>query len=280
MPFKDLVVVVDHGRNCRARIDLAARLALDFGAHLTGLYVATVPYVQAAVLVEFPVDVREMQERAAREAAERARTLFEEGVERAAPGLTSEWREVEGDVAEVASLHARYADMAVIGQTDPDETPLGAAPDLPERLILGAGRPVLVVPYAGRFATVGARVLLAWNASREATRAVNDALPLLQRASHVRVLSVNPRPSPTGHGAIPGADIALHLARHGVQAEVSSISTDDVAVDDMLLSQAADSGADLIVMGGYGHSRLGELVLGGATRHILRQITVPVFMSH
>jgi nucleotide-binding universal stress UspA family protein len=280
MPLKDLLVVVDHGRSCPVRIDLAARLAQDFGAHLTGLYVAALPYVQAAVLVEFPADVRGMQEHAAREAADHARTLFAEGVERASPGLTSEWREVEGDVAEVASLHARYADMAVIGQTDPDEAPLGAAPDLPERLILGAGRPVLVVPYAGRFASVGARVLLAWNASREATRAANDALPLLQRASYVRVLSVNPRPSPAGHGEIPGADIALHLARHGVQAEVSSISTDDVAVDDMLLSQAADAGADLIVMGGYGHSRLGELVLGGATRHILRQITVPVFMSH
>ncbi len=280
MPFKDLLVVVDHGRSCPGRIDLAARLARDFDAHLTGLYVSAAPYVQPAVLAQFPVEVREMQTRSRREAADRARTLFAEGVERAGLGLTNEWREGEGDVGDVASLHARYADLAVIGQTDPDDVPLGAAQDLPERLILGAGRPVLVVPYAGRFATVGERVLLAWNATREATRAANDALPLLRRAARVTVLSVNPRGGPGGHGAIPGADIALHLARHGVRAEVSSVTTDDVGIDDMLLSQAADSGADLIVMGGYGHSRLGELVLGGATRHILRQITVPVLMSH
>jgi nucleotide-binding universal stress UspA family protein len=280
MPFKDLLVLVDHGRSCPARVDLAARLARDFDAHLTGLYVSAAPYVQPAVLVQFPAEVREMQTRALREAMDRARTLFTEGVKQAGLGLTTEWREVEGDVGEVASLHVRYVDLAVIGQTDPDDIPLGGARDLPERLILGAGRPVLVVPYAGRFATIGERVLLAWNATREATRAANDALPLLQRANRVTVLSVNPRRGPGGHGAIPGADIALHLARHGVRAEAASITTDEVAVDDMLLSQAADSGADLIVMGGYGHSRLGELVLGGATRHILRQITVPVFMSH
>jgi nucleotide-binding universal stress UspA family protein len=280
MPFRDLLVVVDHGRNCPARIDIAARLARSFDAHLTGLYVGTPPYMQPAVLAQFPVEVREMQTRARRESADRARALFTEGVERVGLGLQTEWREAEGDVGDVASLHARYVDLAVIGQTDPDEIPLGAVRDLPERLILGAGRPVLVVPYAGRFATIGERVLLAWNATREATRAANDALPLLQRATRVTVLSVNPRGGPGGHGVIPGADIALHLARHGVRAEASSITTDEVAIDDMLLSQAADSGADLIVMGGYGHSRLGELVLGGATRHILRQITVPVLMSH
>jgi nucleotide-binding universal stress UspA family protein len=280
MAFKDLLVVVDHGRSCPARIDLAVRLARDFGAHLTGLYVSAPPYMPPAVLAQLPLEVHEMQARTRRDEAERARTLYADGIERGGPGLTSEWRAAEGEVADVASLHTRYADLAVIGQTDPDEIPLGASGDLPERLVLGAGRPVLVVPYAGRFTTVGERVLLAWNATREATRAANDALPLLQRATRVTVLSVNPRSSSGGHGPIPGADIALHLARHGVRAEVSSVATDDVAVDDMLLSQAADSGADLLVMGGYGHSRLGELVLGGATRHILRQITLPVFMSH
>jgi nucleotide-binding universal stress UspA family protein len=145
---------------------------------------------------------------------------------------------------------------------------------------MGAGRPVLIVPYVGTFKTLGQRVLVAWNASREATRAVNDALPLLERASSVRVLSVNPRRGIAGHGPIAGADMSLHLARHGVRVEAAAVNTDDVRVDDMLLSQAADAGADLIVMGAYGHSRLGEYVLGGATRHLLRQITVPVFMSH
>lgn len=280
MPFKDVLVVVDHGRNCAARIDVASQLARDFDAHLTGLYVSAPPLVPPAILAQLPPEVREIPARAGREGAEKARMLFNERIELSGSGLSTEWREAEGDVAAVASLHARYADLTVIGQTDPDGVPLGAIRDLPERLILGAGRPVLVVPYIGRFGTVGERVLLAWNASREATRAANDALPLLQKAARVTVLAVNPRGGPRGHGAVPGADIALHLARHGVRVEAASVATDEVAVDDMLLSQAADAGADLIVMGAYGHSRVGELVLGGATRHMLRQITMPVFMSH
>jgi nucleotide-binding universal stress UspA family protein len=280
MLFKDLLIVTDLGRSAGPRIDLAARLANDFEAHLTGLYVSSPPAIPLSVVAQLPVEVIELQSRAGREAAERARALFEERVAASGFALTTEWRDATGDVAEMASVHTRYADLVVIGQNDPDGVALGAAPDLPERLILGAGRPAVVVPYAGRFETAGQHVLVAWNATREATRAVNDALPLLERAARVTVLSVNPRSGPGAHGAVPGADIALHLARHGVRAEVASVTTDELGVDDMLLSQAADRGADLIVMGAYGHSRFGELVLGGATRHILRQITVPVFMSH
>ncbi len=193
--------------------------------------------------------------------------MFQERVQ--AAGLANtEWLALEGDVGEVASLCARYSDLAVIGQTDPEGPTAGSARDLPERMLLGSGRPALVVPYAGRFDSIGQRVLVAWNGSREATRAVNDALPLLERASRVIVLSVNPPDPGSGRGAPPGADIALHLARHGVRAEASAVTTEDVRVDDMLLSQASDVNADLLVMGAYGHSRLGELVLGGATRHM------------
>jgi nucleotide-binding universal stress UspA family protein len=197
----------------------------------------------------------------------------------AATDVSTEWRAVEGDSAEVTSVHARYADLTVLGQVDPDH-PTGAS-DLPEQVILGSGRPVIVVPYAGTFKTMGQHVMVAWNASREATRAVNDALPILERAARVRVVSVNPEDGPPrGHGAVPGADISLHLARHGVRVETETVNADHVRVDDALLSRAFDVGADLIVMGAYGHSRLGEFVLGGATRHILRQITIPVLMSH
>jgi len=145
-------------------------------------------------------------------------------------------------------------------------------------LALGVGRPVLIVPRYGTFETVGERVLVAWNGSREATRAVHDALPLLKLASSVTVLSIDPEHD-TGD-RIPGADIALHLARHGVAAEGMSTVGLDISVGDLLLSRAADLGADLIVMGAYGHSRVRELVLGGATRHILQHMTVPVLMSH
>jgi nucleotide-binding universal stress UspA family protein len=119
---------------------------------------------------------------------------------------------------------------------------------------------------------------VAWNAGREASRAVNDALPLLTRAKVVRILAINP--DRTGeHGEEVGADVALHLARHGVNADVSVVGS-DIGDADMLLSQVSDFGADLIVMGAYGHSRARELILGGMTRHVLHHMTVPVFMSH
>jgi nucleotide-binding universal stress UspA family protein len=150
----------------------------------------------------------------------------------------------------------------------------------PERVTLASGRPILVVPYAGHFATLGQRVLVGWDASREATRAVGDAMPLLAAAEQVTVLAIDPQAGPGGHGELPGADISLHLARHGVKAVIERTVSADVPIGDVLLSRAADLGADLLVMGAYGHSRARELLLGGATRTVLGSMTLPVLMSH
>ena len=278
MPFKDLLVVVNEATNCAERIDVAVRLASAFGARLTGIHVTAPPDLPRSVLAQFPRDVVEMLGRIGREDAARAKVLFDERLRASGAPVDTEWRAVQGAAEDVVALHARYADLTVLGQADPDSST--GLRNLPEGVVMGSGRPILVVPYAGTFKTVGRRVMVAWNATREATRAVNDALPMLQSAETVRVVSVNPHRGPAGHGPIPGADISLHLARHGVDVEASEVITEDIGVDDVLLSQAADAGADLIVMGAYGHSRLGEFVLGGATRHILRQITIPVFMSH
>jgi nucleotide-binding universal stress UspA family protein len=125
---------------------------------------------------------------------------------------------------------------------------------------------------------VGERVLVAWNGTRESTRAVHDALPMLVRAHSVAVMEVNPKPDETPR--IAGADMATHLARHGVRAEVSSIVADEIDVGDAILSRGADLGADLVVMGAYGHSRLREFAFGGVTRHVFKHMTVPVLMSH
>src|SRR3954454_13493204 len=146
--------------------------------------------------------------------------------------------------------------------------------------MLSSGRPVLAVPYAGQFERVGERVLVAWNASRESTRAVNDALPLLRGAKVVTILAVNPRQGIEGHGDVPAADIALHLARHGVKAEAAHTVAKDISEGDALLSYAADIGADLIVAGAYGHSRARELVFGGVTRTLIAEMTAPVLLSH
>ena len=276
--FKDLLVVLDTSRSCGTRLDVATGLAARFGAHLTGLYTSPPPQVPAIIEAQLTPELIELQMRTLNESTEGVQALFRRRGE--GPGFTTEWRAREGDAGEVATLHARYADLAIVGQVDPSSADLGSTGDLPEHVVLGAGRPVLVVPYVGSFPTVGTRVLVAWNAGREATRAVNDALPLLQGADRVTVLAVNPRGGLGGHGEVPGADIALHLARHGVRAEASALKSDDVEIGAMLLSQAADLDADLIVMGAYGHSRLREVVLGGATREIFRSMTVPVFLSH
>jgi nucleotide-binding universal stress UspA family protein len=196
------------------------------------------------------------------------------------PRISVEWRAIaEGPEANPA-LHARYADLAILGQIDPDGNEMAAIRPRPERVALESGRPVLVVPYAGHFETMGRRVVVAWDASREATRAVNDAIPLLAAAETVTVLAIDPHQGPTGHGELPGADISLHLARHGVKATIERTVSAGVPPGEVLLSRAADLAADLLVMGAYGHSRARELLLGGVTRTILNSMTVPVLMSH
>jgi nucleotide-binding universal stress UspA family protein len=196
-------------------------------------------------------------------------------------GLDNEWRVIEGDTVGLVALHARYADLTILGQPNSDEAFKGPSADaVLVNVMLSSGRPVLAVPYAGRFEQVGERVLVAWNASRESTRAVNDALPLLRDAKSVTVLAVNPKRGIEGHGEMPAADICLHLARHGVKAEAAHTIASDISEGDALLSYAADIGADLIVCGGYGHSRAREMVFGGVTRTLLQEMTVPMLLSH
>jgi nucleotide-binding universal stress UspA family protein len=276
MGLKDLLVHVDNDPACRSRIDVAVTLAARHGAHLTGIHAMGWPRFPGYVEMELPPTFLENQRRQLEEQARRAEAHFQEGVRRG--GLLGEWRVAEGDITGSVRLHARYADLTVVGQG----LDLGGAPQelarLPEELALGVGRPVLVVPRYGSFDTVGERVLIAWNGSREATRAVHDALPILKRAAKVTALSIDPEAEPEPR--IPGADIALHLARHGIAAEAATTPGGEVAIGDVLLSRAFDLGADLIVMGAYGHARMREMVLGGATRHLLRHMTVPVLMSH
>jgi nucleotide-binding universal stress UspA family protein len=206
------------------------------------------------------------------------RALFDDVTGRRS--LSAEWRMASGFPLDVSAVHARYADLTIMGQLDPDNEWASVIYALPEDVALSSGRPVLVVPYAGTFPSVGQRVLVAWDASREATRAVNDAMPLLSAASSVTVMTIDPQQSREEHGDVPGADIALHLARHGVAAQVESTVSGGIGVGDALLSRASDLGADLLIMGAYGHSRGRELILGGATRTVLESMTLPVLMAH
>jgi nucleotide-binding universal stress UspA family protein len=281
MSYKDLLVVLDSEASARERIDLAAALAERFAAHLVALHPLPIPqaprhlgYFDPTLLNPFFAEMRER----AQDAAGKLREQFEHATR--LRGVAAEWRMVpEGPEAD-AALHARYADMVILGQIDPDRAEAEIIRPRPEQVALASGCPILVVPYAGHFATVGRRIVIGWNATREAARAVSDAMPLLAAAEVVTVLTIDPHEGPHGHGELPGADIALHLARHGVKAEIERTVSAGLPVGEVLLSRAADLAADLLVMGAYGHSRVRELLLGGATRSLLRSMTVPVLMSH
>jgi nucleotide-binding universal stress UspA family protein len=276
MSLKDLLVIADNDSTYAARLDIALALAAEHHAHLTGLHVMPPPLTPIYVDMPIPETVEKMQRLELEDAARRAAAVFAEHAGRTT--VSTEWRVAEGDIVRVASEHARYADLTVL----PQGMDLGFASadltNLPEELALRVGRPVLVIPRYGSFPKVGGRVLVAWNGSREVTRAVHDALPLLRRAEQVTVLSIDPDADPERR--MPGADVSLHLTRHGVTVQAATIAGADVAVGDLLLSYAADHEIDLIVMGAYGHTRLREVVLGGATRTLLRHMTVPVLMSH
>jgi nucleotide-binding universal stress UspA family protein len=281
MQLRDILVHLDTTPQAEDRLRLAASLARQRDAHLTGLHVIDVmlPAIMAGDAsggVAIADLLGQMREDALAAAA-RVEAAFRERLQ--LDGIKGEWRLAEGMTAEQVALHARCADLLVVGQEDPDGGPPFAGAVL-ERALFSSGRPVLVVPYAGRFETVGRKVLIGWNASREAARAANDALPLMAGAEAVTVLAVNPRRDQDRDGEEPGADIALHFARHGLTVDVQQAVAPELNAGDMLLNQAADLSADLLVVGAYGHSRFREMVLGGVTRTLLRQMTVPVLMSH
>lgn len=276
MTYKTILVHVDSGKHCPARLRIAVDLARRFSAHLVGLHALTSVRLPAYAIAEAGATLIEAQKAVAREQESAAAALFRSATEGA--GLVSvEWRVSKDDAVDATALHARYADIVVVGQSREGDG-AGVETDYPEQVVLAAGRPVLVVPYAGKFETMGKRVLVAWDAGREATRALTDAIPLLREADQVNVVAFNPEG--TAHGAVPGADIGLYLARHNVRVEVGYHRADDIDVGNQLLSRVADLGIDLIVMGAYGHSRLRELVMGGATRTVLESMTAPVLLSH
>lgn len=276
MSYKTILVHLDNSARTGACLDIAIRLARKHNAHLVGLHALTLFSMPSYAIAEAGNTILDYQKRASIEAAERAEAMFRKAVESEAVAST-EWRNSFDDASDAVALHARYADLLVLGQPDPSGEG-GVAPDFAALVTLSAGRPVLMVPYIGKFETLGKRVLVAWSATRESTRAVTDAIPMLRLAETVNVVAFNPR-SPD-HGQIPGADIGLFLARHGVPVEVSHYRAEDIDAGNQLLSRAADLGSDLIVMGAYGHSRLQEMVMGGVTRTILESMTVPVMMSH
>lgn len=279
MPYKTVLVHVDESSRSNLRVRIAAEIAKTDDAHLIGTAVTGVSrfiYQDGNISASDPNLTTHLN--FLRERAEKAVASFNQTAQTL--GVTSFESMIANDEAGGGiGLQARYSDLIVIGQTSRDEPSPSVLPDFPEYIIMNSGRPVLVIPYAGEFPSISKRPLISWDAGREATRAVTDAIPLLRRAELVQVAIFNPRAYPDAHGEQPGADIALYLARHGIKVEVSTHKT-TTDVGNALLSLAHDLDSDMIVMGGYGHSRFREMIMGGVTRTILESMTIPVLMSH
>ena len=279
MTYKTLVVHLDAAKRCAERLGLAVELAAAFDSTLVGVFALEAMRIPGYALAEAPTrEVIEFERQARAEAARAAEAQFRAAVARRP--VKSEWRESARDPLDAMLLSARYADLLIAGQPEAGSGDARSVrPTFAADLVLEAGRPVLFVPYAGHFSAAGERIFVAWNATREAARALTDSLPLLKRAQAVDVVVFDAH-ADSAHGQMPGADIALYLARHGVKVNVSQQSGTGIEVGEQILSRAADFQADLIVMGAYGHSRMRQLILGGATSTLLESMTVPVLMSH
>ena len=276
MLLKDILVHVEASDAGENRVRAAATIAAQQAATLIGLFLEGTPYIPPLTeLTQVPPEYLEHQRAYAKEESEKAKAMFIDHAKQA--NISYEWRSVEGQPGEVLGTNAKYCDLLVLGQRDPAKgMDMG---DYPDGIILSVGRPVLVIPRVGKVTSIGEQVMIGWDGSAQATRAVHDALPLMKNAKNVNVISINPD-STGDHGEEPCADICRHLARHGLKVDAQSMSVNGIGIADMLLSRASDKGVDLFVIGAYGHARWRELILGGVTAHMLEHMTRPVLMAH
>jgi nucleotide-binding universal stress UspA family protein len=265
MSMKEILVHLDNSDRCQARLEVAITLASRCQAHLTGIYATAHPF-SAAPRADSPPRVAEI-ESGFRQRAETA-------------GIATDWlnadatKLVEG-VSERLLLQSHFADLSIVGQADPAAGSHSAPVDLPEQLVLGSGRPVLVIPRTGAFETIGQRVMLAWRGGMASSRALNDAIPLLEKAKQVNLLMVNPEE----YFEKQAGKLNRYLAHHGISASIDKLSAEDIRVGDILLNQACDLEIDLVIMGVFAHRKRGKSGLGPVGKHFLEHMTIPVLMT-
>ena len=279
MTYKTILVHLDQVSRAQERIRIAADLAVAGDAHLIGaamIGISTLTFDRSHIEEKDPAlasHLAFLRERARGFSADFESIAQQRGV------LSYEGRVVDGEAGYGICLQARYCDLVVLGQANlNDPSPLVGS-DFPESVLINGGRPVLIVPNDRQFAGMGKKVLISWNASREATRAVTDAIQILKAADIVQVAVFNVDPRSDSHGERAGDDVALFLARHGINVDVLPAQRSRNIGND-LLSEINTLSSDLLVMGGYGHTRFREFLVGGVTRTILDQAGIPVLMSH
>lgn len=271
MAFKHILLHLDATVHCRKRIEIALDLAKKGDGVISAVFCQTNPQM-SAIVGTHPVDD------ALRKMAADAESDFMAAAKDA--GVTAQVSNTlctsHAQVVQAVTWAARTSDIAILGQYDWSTNYSGIPADLAENVILHSGRPVLVVPFAGEFKTVGTRCLIAWNGGRESARALNDAIPMMKESKMVEVFAIQKegvkRPSEK--------ELVVHLEKHGIPCKAAHDRRDKVSITDLLLSHAADEGSDLIVMGAHGHYGVSHMLKGGNTREILKHMTVPVLMSH
>lgn len=280
MSWKDILVIVSEAEVDEPALALGEALARQCDAHLAAAFLTPLPdeplayepTVVAGVWAELLGRARQEAEAERRRVEARVKQFGRECEMRSAEALSR-------DLGRVAAVHARYADVAIL--TRPTE---GAGVELREEIIEGvlfhSGRPALIAPPGWKAGSIGKRVVVAWDASREATRALSEAQAVMGGAEQITVVTVDAKPKMFGHGDQPGANIAAHLSRRGLPADVRNVDSMGRTASLAILEEANTLGADLVVMGGYAHSRLRELVFGGATRELLRAANLPLLMAH
>jgi len=269
MNLKDILVHVDNRPTCDSRLKVAIGLASQQQSQLTGIYVIPHPYFVA-------------HQHNSQELADAAEQHFKQAAEVA--GLSSSWICIDSlkselNVPNALNLHAHYYDLLIVSQTDEEAPDLAIPNNLPEKAVLGSGRPVLIVPYAGKFNHNYKRVLMAWRGGPESSRALHDAMPILRQADQIKVISVQGRDGDEAYQSHE-ANICQHMARYQLPLSCEKRLSGELRVGDMLLNRCAEFGADLLVMGATSQSRRGYQTLGETGRHLLKYMTAPVLMSH
>ncbi|NGR06441.1 universal stress protein [bacterium SGD-2] len=274
-----IAIYLSNDEACSRRIDAGLRIAKEHNAEVIGVYPsdgAAGHYYDESII---PQDVRKILRGRQDEYRDSVRKQFLERAE--AAGVKAQWRSPRGDADEALSLHARYCDLLVMSKAERVDTVTSIIPNLPESVVMAAGRPVLMIPRVGTVPTIGQRVLYCWDQRREAARAFTDAGPFLKNCKELVVLEIDRDEDVFRDGDIREEDISDYCISRGYPKPKHLVkNSEGIGVGNVILNTASDMGSDLIVMGAYGHSRMRQWVMGGASRTLLSSMTVPVLLAH
>jgi len=280
MGISTILVSLNETGRVDTLLKVTANLAAKYDAHVIGLYVIPAAYVYPGVSIHVTADMIDVGQKFFCDRAKKTEEKFNECMRK--QGLKGEWRNIEGKSHLISSTvvdHGRQADLVVISQVE-QAAATGTDVEFAEKVIMDVGRPVLMVPKCGNFEGRMDSVVIGWNATRESARAAFDAIPIFEDGATAHIIWVDSELNQGTTNMLPGTELATTLARHNIEAISEPVTAPDLEPADVLLNRVSDVGADMLVMGAYGHSRLREFIFGGATRKILDQMTVPVLMSH